>query len=130
MSATLAIDAVLYAKDLGAVAAFYRHLLGVVPMAEHPTHVLLPIGSGRLWVHAIPEEYAADIAITRPPQRREENPIKLSLPVASLADARQVAVAHGGGVAEADQAWEYDGTWHLDAWDPEGNVVQLRAASR
>lgn len=126
----MSLDAVVYAKDLASVAAFYRQLLEVAPLAEEPTHVLLSIGSGRLWVHAIPEAYASDIEISRPPQLREETPIKLSLPVTSLARARVAATATGGGVADADRAWEYQGTWHLDAWDPEGNVLQLRATSK
>lgn len=130
MSAPLSLDAVVYAKDLPAVAEFYRQLLEVAALSEEPTHVLLPVGTGRLWVHAIPAEYAADIEISRPPRLREETPIKLSLPVASLASARRAAAATGGGVADADRAWEYQGTWHLDAWDPEGNVLQLRATSK
>jgi predicted enzyme related to lactoylglutathione lyase len=125
----MAIDAVVYAKDLGVVAAFYEQVLSVTPLAVQTTHVLLPIGNGRLWIHAIPAEYSATIEIAQPPQLREETPIKLSLPVSSLTAARRTAMACGGGVAASDRAWEYEGTWHLDAWDPEGNVLQLRAPS-
>lgn len=129
MSAPLAFDAVLYAKDLRVIAAFYQQVLGAVALHVEPSHVVLPIGGGRLWVHAIPAAYASSIHIAHPPVLREEAAIKLSFPVSSLSVARAVVTAHGGGVAVPERAWEYQGTWHLDAWDPEGNVLQLRAPS-
>lgn len=129
MSASVAFDAVLYAKDLGALAAFYQRVLGSDALHQEATHVVLPIGGGRLWLHAIPAVHAASIEIARPPVLREDAAIKLSFAVASLSVARRLAEAHGGGVAPPERAWESEGMWHLDAWDPEGNVIQLRAPS-
>lgn len=129
LSATLAFDAVLYAKDLDAVAGFYARLLDVVPLTVESTHVVLPIGDGRLWVHAIPAAYATSIRIAQPPALREDAAIKLSFAVASLSVARDTGTAHGGGVSAPERAWQDQGTWYLDAWDPEGNVFQLRAQS-
>ena len=129
MSEPLAFDAVLYAKDLGVVATFYLKVLDAVPLHAEPTHVVLGIGGGRLWVHVIPAAHASSIQIAHPPELREEAAIKLSFPVASLSGVRGIVTAHGGGVAAPERAWEHQGTWHLDAWDPEGNVFQLRAPS-
>lgn len=127
MSAPPAFDAVLYAKDLAAVAAFYQQVLGAVPLEMESTHVVLPVGGGRLWVHAVPAAYASSIHIAQPPELREEAAVKLSFAVPSLTAARAVVTAHGGGAAAAERAWQYQGTWHLDVWDPEGNMIQLRA---
>jgi predicted enzyme related to lactoylglutathione lyase len=129
VSAPLAFDAVLYAKDLAGVAAFYQQVLGVVPLEAAPTHVALLIGGGRLWIHAVPAAHASSIQIAQPPELREEAAIKLSFPVASLSAARELATAHGGGAGAPERAWEHQGMWHLDAWDSEGNVIQFRAAS-
>jgi predicted enzyme related to lactoylglutathione lyase len=129
VSASPAFEAVLYAKDLGALAAFYQQVLEVAPTHEEATHVVLPVGGGRLWVHAIPAAFAASIVIARPPELREDAAVKLSFPVRSFAFARRLAERHGGGVAPPERAWESQGTWHLDAWDPEGNVFQIRASS-
>jgi len=106
---------------------FYERVLGVAPVHAEQTHVVLPIGDGQVWLHAIPAAYASTIVIASPPEPREDAAVKLSFPVASLTTARHVAISHGGGVAPAERAWELEGTWHIDGWEPEGNVIQFRA---
>jgi predicted enzyme related to lactoylglutathione lyase len=76
-------------------------------------------------VHAIPAEYASDIAITQPPQLREDTPFKPVFTVADLAAVRQAAVVTGGGLQDASRAWAWRGGTRLDGHDPEGNVVQF-----
>ncbi len=39
---------------------------------------------------------------------------------------RPVVARLGGGLAAPDAAWSWRGQLHLDGWDPEGNVFQLR----
>lgn len=124
-----ALDVVLYAKDLGRMRAFYQQALGLAVTEVAPTHVVLQVGSGRLWLHAIPEAYASAIQIGDPPAPREEAAAKLSFGVASLSAVRALTAQHGGGVAPPERAWELDGAWHVDGWDPEGNVIQFRALS-
>jgi predicted enzyme related to lactoylglutathione lyase len=128
MSTKPTIDAVIYAKDLSVVAAFYGTALNLTPLHTESTHVLFKLGDARLWVHAIPAQYAADIHIATPPALREDSAVKLSFPVQSIAAARDVIIRSGGGIADPERAWEDAGTWHLDAWDPEGNVIQLRGS--
>ena len=60
---------------------------------------------------------------------REETPIKLMLPVASMAEARQAAVLQGGQVKPPDAQWTDQGCVVCDGHDPEGNVFQLRQAA-
>ncbi len=122
-----AFDAVLYANDLRVITEFYAALLDTTPIEEASTHVVLPVGACRLWLHAIPAAYASTMHIAQPPALREDASIKLSFTVPSLATARETVTAHGGGTAAPERGWELNGTWHLDAWDPEGNVLQLRA---
>lgn len=126
MTTQPSIDAVLYAKDLAVLATFYQRVLNLSPLVSEPTHVVFALGEARLWVHAIPAQYAADIHIATPPSLREEAAVKLSLPVRSLADARHALRDSGGGISAPERDWENAGVWHLDAWDPEGNVFQLR----
>ncbi|MDX2183465.1 MAG: VOC family protein [Gemmatimonadaceae bacterium] len=122
-------DALVYAKSLDAVAACYASVLGVAATDRAPTHARFAIDGGQLWIHAIPAAYAAAIQIDTPPSRREDAAVKLSFFVPSLAQARDAVLALGGGADGADRAWAMDGLWHLDAWDCEGNVFQMRAPS-
>lgn len=124
-----AAGAVVFAKDLARVAAFYQH---VVPMAvQHAgaDHVVLGAGGFELTIHAIPEPIARDVTIAEPPALRDETPIKLILPVASLAEARRRAPGWGGGLGPVGREWAAQGWRACDGHDPEGNVVQFREAS-
>jgi predicted enzyme related to lactoylglutathione lyase len=74
----------------------------------------------------IPDEIAAEITIADPPERREENPIKLSFAVNDLAEVRALAPTFGGVVDSADMEWTFGSVRVVDGHDPEGNVVQFR----
>jgi predicted enzyme related to lactoylglutathione lyase len=117
--------AVVYAKDLDRVSEFYESVAGLSVTAREATYVVLSGDGFRLIVVAVPHWLAMDIVISDPPTRREDTPIKLVLPVASLAAAREAAPAYGGVVDPPDREWAFDGTRVCDGNDPEGNVVQL-----
>lgn len=121
---------VIFAKNKKRVSAFYRRTLGLSASEEQPSHDLL-VGPGiELVIHAIPRQYATDIVITRPPQVREDTPLKPVFVVPDLDAVRAAAKAAGGFLKPAEAAWEIRGHTVLDGWDPEGNVLQFRQRRR
>jgi predicted enzyme related to lactoylglutathione lyase len=121
---------VVFAKNKRRVSAFYRATLGLTAQEEAPSHDLL-VGPGiEVVIHAIPRRYAAEIRISRPPQVREDTPVKPAFVVPELEAVRVAAGATGGGLKPAEGAWEFRGTRVLDGWDPEGNVVQFKQRLR
>lgn len=120
------LSAVLYARDLDRVGAFYAAVLGVDPPAGDGRHVVLRAGDVQLVVLAVPEPLARRIVLADPPARRTETPIKLMIPVDSIARVRDVAGARGGIVDPPRHEWTFQGDRVCDGHDPEGNVFQLR----
>jgi len=121
--------AVLFAKSLERLAMFYERTLGMpVARATHG-HVVLETETFEFVIHAIPEPIAVAIQISDPPEVREETPIKLLFPVASIDDARAIAATLGGSVAPREREWVSAGRRVCDGHDPEGNVFQLRQAA-
>ena len=117
---------VIYAKRKARVTAFYERTLGLAVVETSRTHDHL---SGRgidLVVHAIPRKYAAGITITKPPQVREETPVKPTFAVPSLDAVRKAAAVTGGFLQPIETAWRWGQWLVLDGHDPEGNVVQFR----
>jgi hypothetical protein len=125
-----AFDAVLYVKNLGYVAEFYRRVLESTPVAVSESIVEVRFGASRLVLHAIPAHIAETFAIAVPPVRREESAIKLSFEVASLSRARAAAAEVGGSVDAVQREWQADGRRYVDGADPEGNVVQFYTSVR
>ena len=120
---------VIYAKYKDRVSAFYRQALDLVAVEVAATHDYLSGPGIEVIVHAIPNEYAADIEITTPPQPREDQSFKPVFVVADLEQVRAAAHATGGFLKPLDAAWHMVGTIFLDGWDPEGNVVQFKQPS-
>jgi len=119
-------SAVVFAKNVDRVATFYREMISMSVVHTDHDHVVLDSESMQLVVHAIPREIADAIKITDPPEVREGLPIKLCLPVSSIAEARSKATALGGNVDPKEDEWQARGFRACDGYDPEGNVVQLR----
>lgn len=124
------LSAVLYAKDLDRVCRFYAAVLGVDPPARDGSHVVLRAGGVQLVVLAVPEPLAREIVVSDPPARRTETPIKLVLPVDSIARARDLAGPLGGVVGSPRHEWAFEDDRVCDGHDPEGNVFQLRETVR
>ncbi len=118
--------AVVFAKDPACLAKFYAELLFMAVVHSAPDHVVLESPDIQLVLHAIPEQIAQSIAITSPPERRTETPIKLFFPVDSLSDARATAARLGGTLNPPEHEWDAAGVRACDGHDPEGNVLQLR----
>lgn len=126
-SDALAFGAVVFAKDVPALARFYEAVLGLQRMHSADDHCVLRADSGmELVVHGIPRAIADSFSISSPPERREDCALKLFFPVPSLAAARARARALGGDVLGPEREWQMRGFRACDGHDPEGNVMQLR----
>lgn len=117
--------ALIYAKDLERLSAFYQALLGMTPNARDSWHHVLGNGDLQLVIHAIPDHIARTFEIATPPHLREEQAIKLFFTVEDLASAEKIASAHGGGVF--GPSYPGPGFVARNAFDPEGNIFHLRA---
>jgi len=118
--------AVVYAKDIARVSAFYAGVAGLRIAHSEDDHIVLESNGLQLVVVAIPEPIASSIEIETPPVRREDTPIKLVFPVPSISAARVAAPKHGGELNAEEREWAFQGTRVCDGHDPEGNVVQFR----
>lgn len=116
--------AVVYAKDLDRVSAFYRALLSMTLRQHDADHHVIESADMQLVVHAIPPHIAATFTIASPPEPREDTAVKLFFTVDAFDDAAATAQAHGGRLLA--RAWAGPGFVARDALDPEGNVLQLR----
>ena len=122
----LPISAVVYAKDASRLANFYEAALNLERQEEGPTYTLLASQAIELSIVQAPPAIADTITITAPPEVREGTPVKLSFLVRDI-EAILPQIEHlGGGLKEPEAAWSWRGAMHLDGWDPEGNVLQLR----
>lgn len=130
MSTQPKAGAVLFAKDVARLAAFYAQVLAVVPKHAHAEKVVIEAEDFLLVIHAVPPAAAATLEISAPPVLRENVPVKLFLPVRSLAQARLSTQQLGGGMKLADAEWSGPDFRACDGFDPEGNVVQFREVAR
>ena len=121
--------AVLYAKDLDRMVAFYTGLgLRLDEFARGDYAVLIGGAELELSILQIPQRIASQITLSDPPQARESTPIKLVFFVPSIDEALATASLLGGRVKDGSKRWEFRGHAVQDAVDAEGNVYQLRAA--
>jgi predicted enzyme related to lactoylglutathione lyase len=119
--------AVLYAKNIEKLAAFYETLL---PMARiHASAELIIVESPdfQLVIHAMPPHIASTVVIESPPVRREQSAVKLFFTVSSLSEARATAAKLGGEVFL--EQWQGPGFRVSNACDPEGNIFQVREST-
>ncbi len=118
--------AVLYAKDMACVSAFYAEVAGMAVTHAEKDFVTLESSSFQLVVVAMPASLAATVEIATPPVRREDTPIKLIFAVQSISAARVAAARLGGELNGPEREWQFQGVRVCDGCDPEGNVVQFR----
>lgn len=123
---TPAAGAVLYAKDMEQVAAFYAAVLDLRTAVRDFEHIRLEGSALELVVRQVLAPLAAQIAISSPPARRENAAIKPVFFVPSLAQARTTAAVHRGALNGSEREWMYESCRVCDGVDPEGNVLQFR----
>jgi hypothetical protein len=129
MTHAASFGAVIYAKDLAKLTAFYQALLALqqgyatdefVVLAASPTSA----SQCQLVVHAIPPHIAYTFEIIQPPEPRSETAIKLFFAVSDLAESEQIAKQHGGGLMP--ERWQGPKFVACNGFDSEGNIFQLR----
>jgi len=130
MSHQAKAGAVLYARNVERVRAFYAGCCGLEVAHSEDDHVVLESPTFQLVILAIPEAIAASISITTPPTRRTDRPIKLFFHVDSIDAIREAAAGLGGELNPPGREWQYQGSKVCDGIDPEGNVVQFRERAR
>jgi predicted enzyme related to lactoylglutathione lyase len=126
MTTSFHAGAVLYAKDLARVRAFYEAVVGLRLERGDGDHVVLGSPVFQLVILGIPEDIASSIELASPPRRRSGTPIKLVFGVPSISAVRTAAAVHGGRLDPPEREWEFEGRRVCDGQDPEGNVFQLR----
>lgn len=125
------IQGVVYVVDLERMTRFYAEVLGLEVVEHEPgDFATLESGAVALSLVRMPDEWAAEITLTEPAERREDVALKMSFPVASIGAARQAAASAGGIVDNPDHEWEFRGNVVCHGQDPEGNVISLRAPLR
>ncbi|HEY2512029.1 MAG TPA: VOC family protein [Polyangiaceae bacterium] len=117
-------QAILFAKDVSRLRAFYEGVLGLTVIEATPAGdwVRLDAGGANLALHAIPKGVAKKIAITDPPRAREQNPIKLAFHADDPEAERARLVAQGVTMREVRR---FAAVVYCDGLDPEGNVFQV-----
>ena len=121
------LGGVIYAVDIARMSAFYE-TVAALERVEEIDHDFVELATPAvdLVIVQIPEQWAREIVIADPPERREEGAVKLAFPVASIAAAREAATARGGVIDAPSAEWSF-GPWTVcDGHDPEGNVFQVR----
>ena len=128
MTAPLRAGTLIYAKDLALLASFYRHLLSMSEVHASDELVVLRSPDAELIVHQIPAHIAATFVVESPPVLREDTAIKPFFAVASFSEAQARATSMGGALFGPQH--EGPGFRITNAYDPEGNIMQLREPIR
>ncbi|MEJ6004601.1 VOC family protein [Paucibacter sp. AS339] len=116
--------AMIYAHSLPRLSNFYQQVLAMQVLHAGAEHQVLESADMQLVIHALAAPIAASFSISSPPAVREEQAIKLFFTVPSIAEAGERARALGGEVFGPSYAGP--GFTVRNAYDPEGNVFQLR----
>jgi catechol 2,3-dioxygenase-like lactoylglutathione lyase family enzyme len=116
--------AILFAKDVARMRAFYEKVLGlrVVDATPAGDWVRLDAGGTGLALHAIPQPVADRIVVEDPPRAREGTPVKLAFHADDPEAERARLVAQGVTMREPTRFGE---VVFCDGIDPEGNVFQI-----
>jgi len=120
--------AVVYAKDLDRMVAFYTALGLKVDESARGDYAVLIGPTLELSIVQVPQHVVSQIELSDPPRARESTPIKLVFVVSSIDETLEVTRLIGGRMKEGSRRWQFRGHSVQDAIDPEGNVYQLREA--
>lgn len=126
MSSQPRTGAVVFARNISAVAQFYEQVVGAQVTHAADDHIVLVAGPLQLVVHAMFPAVKPTREEHSPPALRDGAAIKLFFQVSSLTAARATAASLGGGLAPPEKEWVTPDFRVCDGWDPEGNVVQFR----
>ncbi len=119
-------SAVVFCSDVARVTEFYESVAEMRRISGDTSHTVLEVAGFQLVVHGLRGEPGVQADAAGQVPIRRDSYVKVCLPVASLAGARERAAALGGQVYPADKEWQARGFRACDGHDPEGNVFQLR----
>jgi catechol 2,3-dioxygenase-like lactoylglutathione lyase family enzyme len=116
--------AILFARDVAKLRAFYEGVLGLAVVDETPDGdwVRLDAGGAGLALHAIPKSIAKNITIADPPKPRADAPLKLAFHADDPGEERKRLLALGVTMREVKR---FGDVAFCDGVDPEGNVFQI-----
>lgn len=115
---------VLFTSDVLRMTEFYRELAAMNVLHADADHTVLEVAGFELVIHAIRGEWAE--ASAGAIEVREGAAMKLCLPVANIAAARERAEALGGRIHPPEREWDAREFRACDGHDPDGNVLQVR----
>lgn len=118
------LTAMLFVKDLDAMARFYREGFDLVddPEASAVGYVAFTGEAGKLSLHAVPEHISGQITIDDPPRPRTDSAMKLVFTVDDVPKVRTGLERLGAQLL--DTADDHS----VDYADPEGNVFRIRSS--
>lgn len=124
MSGPAPAGALIYARFLEPLTAFYRELLAARVVHADAEYAVLQSAAMQIVVHAMPSHIVDSVHVSSPPSVREHTAIKLFFSVPDITAAQEVIARHGG--IAPPQSWRGKGFTAFNGVDPEGNVLQLR----
>jgi predicted enzyme related to lactoylglutathione lyase len=119
------LGAIIYAKDMNRLAAFYA-AMGFHQREVDPTCIVLQGLDAELSIIQAPGVIANSIDLGSPPQQRTMTPIKLVFIVDAIEETAVLINTHGGRVDRGKARWRFGEYFLQDAVDPEGNILQIR----
>jgi predicted enzyme related to lactoylglutathione lyase len=107
--------AMIFAKDMARMTAFYRDLLGLPHLVERSR-------PGWEELEGLALHELTHIDVEDPPRRREDCALKLVFGTDDVRATRERLIAAG---VTMDATFEWEGRTFCDGVDPEGNVFQI-----
>ncbi len=120
------VAAVIYAKEMDVLKAFYQNLDFAEVAGDGETFATLAKDQSELTIVQAPVNIAEEIELAGPVLSRVYTPLKLVFLVASIEESAQLLNAAGGRIDRGQARWEMGEFFVQDAVDPEGNIFQLR----
>jgi predicted enzyme related to lactoylglutathione lyase len=119
--------ALIYAKDVEHMSAFYQQVVGMRLLHGDAERHVIGSADMQLILHALPAHLAGSVTVSSPPVPREEQAIKLFFTVPSLSEAEAAASSLAGAVF--GPVYSGPGFRVRNAYDPEGNIFHVREST-
>ena len=116
--------ALIYAKHVDSLAAFYQTVLGMTVSHATVELTVLTSADAQLVIHAHPESIAGQVSITVPPALRDRSAVKLFFTVDDLEATRALIPTLGGVVLP--EIWSGPRFRVCNVADPDGNIFHIR----
>ncbi|MEP6018530.1 MAG: hypothetical protein ABJ251_08610 [Paracoccaceae bacterium] len=117
--------AVLYAKDLDKLKAFYLGIGGNLTDGIDGEFAAISNADTELIILQAPQKIASQIVIEDPPVVRSATPLKPIFSATSIADVLDKLPGIGGRTVPGSKQWKFRQYFVQDIVDAEGNVIQL-----